>query len=99
MGQAEIAGSVRRKLETVGDLDCVVAATDEESVTVWFCKQPFVKKILSQGKTKASILLKEGLSLNEYEMKSVRKGWLEKDRVLNTFSLKDVRLFLEKPHP
>lgn len=59
--QAEIAGSLRRKLETVGDLDFVASSSNPESVMRWFTTQPFVKKIISQGSAKSSVLLTSGL--------------------------------------
>lgn len=61
VGSVEIAGSFRRKLETLGDLDFVVASSSPISVIHWFTTQPFCKKILAKGKTKASIQLTEGL--------------------------------------
>ena len=59
--QVEIAGSLRRKLETVGDLDFVASAAHTETVTNWFVSQSFTKKIIAQGPTKASIKLKDGM--------------------------------------
>ncbi len=58
--EAEIAGSLRRKLETIGDLDFVVASTQPQSVMKAFVKDPSIKRILNQGETKASVILKEG---------------------------------------
>lgn len=58
--KAEIAGSLRRKLETVGDLDFLVASSKPNTVMEWFTKQPWVEKVLSKGTTKASIRLKDG---------------------------------------
>lgn len=59
--QAEIAGSLRRKLETVGDLDFVVASSQPTFVMNWFISQPWVEKILAQGPTKSSVRLKQGM--------------------------------------
>jgi len=58
--KAEIAGSLRRKLETVGDLDFLVASPKPSIVMEWFTKQPWVEKVLSKGPSKASIRLKDG---------------------------------------
>ncbi|MBF8262881.1 MAG: polX [Parachlamydiales bacterium] len=62
--KAEIAGSVRRKLETVGDLDFLVGSHDPKSVMKWFTSQPFVAKVLGQGETKASIVSKDGMQMD-----------------------------------
>ena len=59
--QAEIAGSVRRKLETVGDLDFVAASKDPRPVMKWFTTQPTVEKILAVGETRASVRLTGGM--------------------------------------
>ena len=59
--QAEAAGSLRRGLETVGDLDFIVAATEVAPVVKWFTGQPGVKEITAQGETKASVRFQSGL--------------------------------------
>jgi DNA polymerase (family X) len=56
--EAEIAGSVRRKIETIGDLDFVVGSSAPQSVMNWFTSQPFIERVFSKGPTKASVLLK-----------------------------------------
>jgi DNA polymerase (family X) len=55
------AGSLRRFKETVGDIDLMGTADDPESVIQAFVKLPQVRQILSQGPTKASVLLPKGL--------------------------------------
>ncbi len=57
--KAEIAGSFRRKLETVGDLDFLVASSSPATVMKWFTSQPWVEKVLAKGSTKASVRLKD----------------------------------------
>lgn len=59
--KVEVAGSFRRKLETVGDLDFLVASNAPAYVMEWFTTQPFVEKVQSKGTTKASVRLKGGL--------------------------------------
>jgi DNA polymerase (family 10) len=61
VGQAEHAGSLRRGLETVGDLDFLVAAEKPGPVMDWFCAQPGVEQVTAKGDTKASVRLAEGL--------------------------------------
>ncbi len=59
--KAEVAGSYRRKLETVGDLDFVVASSSPEVVMDWFTKLPEVALIASKGPRKSSVRLKDGI--------------------------------------
>ena len=59
--KADIAGSLRRKLETIGDLDFLVGAKNPASIMKWFTSQPFVARVLGKGETKASIKLKSGI--------------------------------------
>ncbi|MBP6864838.1 MAG: DNA polymerase/3'-5' exonuclease PolX [Candidatus Didemnitutus sp.] len=59
--QAEHAGSLRRRMETVGDLDFLVATRDPQPVADWFVRWPGVKEITAHGETKASVRLESGL--------------------------------------
>jgi DNA polymerase (family 10) len=55
--RVEIAGSVRRKMETVGDLDFLVASSHPQLVMEWFTTQDWVEEILGKGMTKSSIIV------------------------------------------
>jgi DNA polymerase (family X) len=59
--RAEAAGSLRRGLETVGDLDFIVAATEIAPVVEWFVSMPGVKEVTAKGETKASVRFENGL--------------------------------------
>src|SRR3954469_3536295 len=59
--RAEAAGSLRRGLETVGDLDFIVAATEIAPVVEWFTQIPGVKEVTARGDTKASVRFESGL--------------------------------------
>ncbi|MBI5691470.1 MAG: DNA polymerase/3'-5' exonuclease PolX [Verrucomicrobia bacterium] len=59
--RAEAAGSLRRGLETVGDLDFIVAATEIAPVMDWFVAQPGVQEVTARGDTKASVRFSSGL--------------------------------------
>jgi DNA polymerase (family 10) len=59
--RAEAAGSLRRGLETVGDLDFLVAAADSAPVVAWFAGLPGVKEVTARGGTKASVRFESGL--------------------------------------
>jgi DNA polymerase (family 10) len=65
--KAEIAGSLRRRKETVGDVDIVCCCTDGKKcadITAAFVKFPQVGKILGEGDTKASIVTAGGLQVD-----------------------------------
>ena len=61
VSQAEAAGSLRRGMETVGDLDFIVAATDIAPVVEWFVAQAGVQEVTARGETKASVRFASGL--------------------------------------
>ncbi|HXH07493.1 MAG TPA: DNA polymerase/3'-5' exonuclease PolX [Vicinamibacterales bacterium] len=64
VAQLEIAGSYRRRRETVGDLDILVAAADGEAVAEQFVTTKGVRQVLARGETKSSILLESGLQVD-----------------------------------
>jgi DNA polymerase (family 10) len=53
--RAELAGSLRRRKETVGDLDIVAASTDRKALAGAFAEAEFVEEIVAHGETKVSI--------------------------------------------
>ena len=61
VGQAQIAGSFRRKKEIVRDLDFLVSTKKPEVVMEFFTTHPLVENILAQGATKSSVILKNGI--------------------------------------
>lgn len=62
VARAEIAGSLRRRRETIGDLDMVaaVAASDREAVAQHFAGADGVDRVLGSGSTKVSLQLLGG---------------------------------------
>jgi DNA polymerase (family X) len=54
--RAEVAGSLRRMKETVGDLDIVAASTDPASLADTFATAPFVDEVLAHGPKKVFIV-------------------------------------------
>ncbi len=53
--RAEVAGSLRRKKETIGDLDIVAVSTDPHALAAAFAEAEFVSEIVAHGDTKVSI--------------------------------------------
>jgi DNA polymerase (family 10) len=60
----EVAGSARRMKETVGDLDILVAAENGLQVTEQFITMPRVARIVSQGKTRSTVILDSNMQVD-----------------------------------
>jgi DNA polymerase (family 10) len=62
--QISEAGSLRRRRETVRDIDILVTSSDPERIMDAFVKLPQVKEVMAKGTTKASILTREGMQVD-----------------------------------
>jgi DNA polymerase (family 10) len=62
--EVEVAGSFRRRRDTVGDLDILAAADETAPVIERFLEFPEVAEILARGTTKAAIRLRSGLQID-----------------------------------
>lgn len=60
----EIAGSYRRRKETIGDLDILVTCEDSISVMTHFVNYFDIDEVLSKGDTRSSIILKSGIQVD-----------------------------------
>ncbi|HXA41593.1 MAG TPA: helix-hairpin-helix domain-containing protein [Candidatus Solibacter sp.] len=58
------AGSVRRRSESIGDLDIVAASDDPEAVMSAFCEMGAVQEVLARGETKSSIRTSDGIQVD-----------------------------------
>jgi DNA polymerase (family 10) len=58
------AGSLRRRRETIGDLDILATCPEPARVVETFVHYPAVRDILAQGDTKASVVLQRGLQVD-----------------------------------
>jgi DNA polymerase (family 10) len=59
--RAEVCGSLRRRAETIGDLDILFSSKHAPAVLDAFVKLPQVAAVLAHGPTKASIRLADGV--------------------------------------
>ena len=59
--QAVVAGSIRRRRETIGDVDVLVATGSPEAVSQAFASLPVVQAILARGPTKTLVRLTNGM--------------------------------------
>jgi len=62
--QVDIAGSFRRRKETVGDLDILACGGASEAVMGAFTSHPSVAEVLGRGETKSSVRLVNGLQVD-----------------------------------
>ena len=60
----EVAGSARRRRETVGDLDILVSSDEPEKAVERFVTMPPVTRVLSQGTTKSTVVLEKNLQVD-----------------------------------
>ncbi len=60
----EVAGSHRRRRETVGDLDLLAVAADPEALMAALRAYPGVTGLLGSGSTKTSVVLASGLQVD-----------------------------------
>jgi len=64
VAEIAIAGSYRRRAETVGDVDILAAAGKSADVMARFVGYDDVEKVLAAGETKASVVLRGGLQVD-----------------------------------
>ncbi len=66
----QVAGSLRRRRETIGDIDMVVSVDDSSDEEVRrkimdvFTSQPSVQAITGKGETKSSVVLSSGINMD-----------------------------------
>jgi len=69
-----IAGSYRRRKETVGDLDILVSSKEGSNVMDRFVDYEDVKKVVSKGTTRSTIVLRSGLQVDLRVLPQVSYG-------------------------
>ena len=67
----EIAGSVRRGKETIGDIDILATSDKPEEVMAYFCTLPQVESVTARGRTKSTVFLRAGM---DADLRIVEEG-------------------------
>jgi DNA polymerase (family 10) len=62
--QISLAGSIRRRKETIGDVDILASSAEPEKIMTGFCQLPDIDRILGRGQTKSSIVLTSGVQVD-----------------------------------
>ena len=61
INKVEVVGSLRRKKETIGDIDILITSNNPAKVMDFFTGMDDVQDILAKGHTKSAVRLKEGI--------------------------------------
>ena len=62
--RTEVAGSLRRRKETIGDLDVLIISKNSPEALRQAAKLPFVKQVLGLGDTKATVIIEGGIQVD-----------------------------------
>ncbi len=62
--KADILGSLRRRVATIGDLDFAVSSENTSEIVDYFTKMPGVVRVLDQGENRGTVVLKSGLQVD-----------------------------------
>jgi DNA polymerase (family X) len=62
--QLEVAGSYRRRMETVGDIDILAASDNPKTVMQRFQTYPEVERVIAAGTTRGTVILRSGLQVD-----------------------------------
>jgi DNA polymerase (family 10) len=62
--RAELAGSLRRRKDTIGDIDVLVTASRPDAVMQAFIGLPQAAEVVERGRTKAAIRHREGIQVD-----------------------------------
>jgi DNA polymerase (family 10) len=60
----EVAGSYRRRMETVGDIDILAVCDEPQPVMQRFESYPEVERVLGAGTTRGTVILRSGLQVD-----------------------------------
>ncbi len=64
VSKIDIAGSIRRKKETIGDIDMLVVTKQAENAIKHFVQYPKISQILSQGEIRSTIVVNNGIQMD-----------------------------------
>jgi len=62
--KVQIAGSIRRRKETIGDIDILITSDEPEEIMDYFVNLDIVNRVLSKGLTKSSVITEKNLQID-----------------------------------
>ena len=62
--KVEVAGSLRRRRETIGDIDVLVATRRPAAIAERVAGYPEVREVLARGETKCAVVLRSGMQVD-----------------------------------
>jgi DNA polymerase (family 10) len=62
--RADVAGSIRRRRETIGDMDVLIISRDSPRALQQAVKIPAVKQVLALGDTRATVMIEGGIQVD-----------------------------------
>ena len=71
VGRISAAGSLRRMKETVGDIDVLAAGKDGAAIVRHFVRHPGTIRVLAEGDTKGSIVVRAGETERQVDLRVV----------------------------
>jgi DNA polymerase (family 10) len=71
IGRVSAAGSLRRMKETVGDIDILACGKDGAAIIGHFVRGPGTLRVLAQGDTKGSVVVKAGTTERQVDLRIV----------------------------
>ncbi|MCB9438465.1 MAG: DNA polymerase/3'-5' exonuclease PolX [Anaerolineales bacterium] len=72
--KGDVAGSLRRRRATIGDIDILIASADAPPIMDAFVTRPDVARVLGHGPTKSSVELVQGLQVDVRVLEPARYG-------------------------
>lgn len=62
--RAGVAGSIRRRRETIGDIDVLISSHDSAPALTELTRLPLVKQVLALGDTRATVIVEGGIQVD-----------------------------------
>ncbi len=62
--RADLAGSILRRRETIGDVDMLIVSRDSERALREFVKLPAIKQVIARGETRATVIIEGGVQVD-----------------------------------
>lgn len=70
----EVAGSYRRGMETIGDIDILAITKDPKTLMTAFVSMPEIRRVFAKGETKSSIQLNNSVQVDVRVLKKEQYG-------------------------